>query len=126
MKGRLKPSDRETSAVAVPQGFLAERALDSASDSVAGPDDEAEQDDGENELQSSDHDNDSGFAFIVNGLNVQLIHGEKSVTFRHAFHRDRCVVPFPAVMNKATTGSSASAVCQAPRGLIAYSPGPRS
>ena len=29
------------------------------------------------------------------------------------------VVPFPGVMNKATTGWSASAVCQAPRGLTA-------
>ena len=33
--------------------------------------------------------------------------------------RGRCVVPLPVVMNKATTGASASAVCQAPGGLIA-------
>ena len=43
-----------------------------------------------------------------------------------SLQRGRWVVPLPAVMNKATTGPSASAVCQAPGGLIAYSPGPSS
>ena len=59
------------------------------------------------------------FPFTVNELNAQLIRCDVIVRFRHDSQRGRWVVPFPTVMNKATTGSSASAVCQVPLGLIA-------
>jgi len=51
--------------VAVPHPLLAERAVDSASDSVPNPDDDAEQKDGENKLQSGYHESLRDFCLIA-------------------------------------------------------------
>jgi len=53
---RRKAQAREPrSDVAVPHRLLTERALNPAGNGVADPDDEAQEADGENELQSGDH-----------------------------------------------------------------------
>jgi hypothetical protein len=53
---RRKAQARELSSdVAVPHRLLTERTLDPAGNGVADPDDEAQKADGENELQSGDH-----------------------------------------------------------------------
>jgi len=54
-------SEAEGRLVPVPQPFLAERVVDSAGDRVADPHDEAEQEDGEYELQSGDHESSPDF-----------------------------------------------------------------
>jgi hypothetical protein len=54
---RRKAQARELSSeIAVTHRLLTERALDSAGDGVADPDNQAEQADSENELQSGNHD----------------------------------------------------------------------
>ena len=54
---RRKAQARELSSeIAVPHRLLTERTLDSAGDGVADPDNQAKQADGENELQSGNHD----------------------------------------------------------------------
>jgi hypothetical protein len=57
LRRRKAQARKISSAVAIPHRLLTERALDPTSNGVADPDDEAQEEDGEDELQSGDHNN---------------------------------------------------------------------